>query len=618
MLARPTLQRLRGKLTLLKAVVQDRSGRGVCTWFNQPFLQDVLRPGSQWLFYGPVEARFGEVQLSNPGYEPYEPGMALLLPVYPLTQGMTQKALRALVAQAQARCPAPVDPLPAGFRTRHGLGELAQCLRDIHSPATLHSAQAARRRFAFEELVLFLLMLRGVKQQRVQLHKPPGAFTQDDLRTYTDALPYVLTGAQKRVLDEIVADMRADRPMNRLVQGDVGSGKTALAMGALYLAAAGGRQGVIMAPTEILAQQHYRSLCELLAPLGVSVGLLSGSLGVAKRREALAHIRSGQWQVIAGTHALIEPDVEFADLALAVTDEQHRFGVTQRAQLQHKGRACDVLVMSATPVPRTLALILYGDLDVSVVDELPPGRKSVRTHIVSADRRGDMYRFIRAQASVGARAYIVCPLVEQSDKLLAQAAVALFDELQTGVLRGVGAALVHGRMRSAEKQAALDAFRTGQVQVLVSTTVIEVGVNVPEATIMVVENSERFGLAQLHQLRGRVGRGDQQAWCFLCAGQEAAADSLQRLQVLTQTNDGFAVAQADLDTRGPGDFLGTRQSGLLDAQVMQCLRDVQLLYAASDAVDALLGDPAQAGDRGALMHYAHTRFARRMESVVLN
>ncbi len=615
---KPSAHSPRRNLQIVKVAVDDGTGRCVCTWFNQPWLANQLVKGSRWLLYGRVDARFGEKALQNPGFEPWEEGSGGILPVYPITESVGQKVLRSLVADALETAGPQEESLPVGFRTRNELVELNYALQNIHRPGSLEAADRARRRLAFEELTLFLLLLRSLKDARRRgAAASPIACRQEDLDRFLGSLSFGLTGAQARVLGEMVTDLRGKLPMNRLVQGDVGSGKTALALAGLYLAAQDGRQGALMAPTEILANQHYESMKQTLEPLGVRVALLTGSIKGAARRQVLAEIASGQAQAVVGTHALIEKAVEFADLGLVVTDEQHRFGVRQRSALQGKGGTPHMLVMSATPVPRTLALILYGDLDISVIDELPPGRKPVRTRLVPPEKQADLYRYLREEALLGRQSYVVCPLIEESEKLDASAAVDLYHELKGGVLRDVGVALVHGRMSAAEKEAALEDFRQNRTQVLISTTVIEVGVNVPNASIMVIENAERFGLAQLHQLRGRVGRGGQQAWCFLCAGQ-AAPDSLGRLKTLCETNDGFKVAEADLQHRGPGEFLGTRQSGMIDLHVMRALRDVRLLADVDAAVREVTDTPALADERVHLMEAARAKFARKLEGVILN
>ena len=617
--AKAVTQRPKRNLTIVKAPVEDGTGRCMCVWYNQPWMANAMQKDTIWVFFGRVEARYAEKTLQNPGFEPCADGpMPGILPIYPITESVSQKVLRSLISDALELSGGFQETLPEGFRTRNELVELNYALQSIHHPQDMEAVAHARRRLAFEELMMFLMMLRGIKDERRQtVRNKPFICPQGNLNRFATSLPFKLTGAQSRVLGEIVADMRSNIPMNRLVQGDVGSGKTALALAALYLAACEGRQGALMAPTEILAAQHYQSLKQTLEKLGIKVGLLTGSLKGKEKREAQQHIKSGAWQVVTGTHALIEKAVEFRDLALVITDEQHRFGVRQRAALLNKGDTPDMLVMSATPVPRTLALILYGDLDISIVDELPPGRKPAHTRIVPPEKQSDMYRYIRSEAEQGKQAYVVCPLIEESDKLDASAAIALYDELRGGILKGIPMALVHGRMTAPEKEAALQAFRSDEAKVLVATTVIEVGVNIPNASIMVIENADRFGLAQLHQLRGRVGRGGQQSWCFLVCG-KAAPESQARLKVMTDTSDGFRVAEADLENRGPGEFLGARQSGMIDMHVMRYLKDVKLLADVDRAVRELSDLPELAEERDRLMLAARARFERKLEGIVLN
>jgi ATP-dependent DNA helicase RecG len=610
--------RPRKNFTIVKVPVDDGTGRCACVWYNQPWIAQAMPPGSRWVFCGRVEARFGEKTLQNPLYEPFEGDLPGILPIYPVTEGVSQKVLRTLIRDALALAGEFPETLPEGFLRRHGLMGLDRALRAIHRPASAEEADAAKRRLAFEETALFLLLTRSLREKRRSAPRArPFLCPEREIERFAASLPFRMTQAQRRVLGEIAGDMRASAPMNRLVQGDVGSGKTILALGALFLAAQEGRQGAFMAPTEILAEQHFRSMRKLLKPLGVPAGLLTGGMRGAEKREALEAMRSGRWLAVAGTHALIEQAVEFRDLGLVVTDEQHRFGVRQRSALKAKGDEPCMLVMSATPVPRTLALILYGDLDISVLDEMPPGRKPVKTRIVPPEKRDDMYGYIAEQARQGHQAYVVCPLIEESDKLDAEAAEALFEELRAGPLAGIGAALAHGRMKAEEKAAALEAFRSGEAKVLVSTTVVEVGLDIPAASVIAVENAERFGLAELHQLRGRVGRGGQEAWCFLSAGR-GSPEAAGRLKIMTETTDGFKVAEADLMNRGPGEFLGTRQSGMTDMRAMRFLKDVKLLADVEKAVREVLEKTEYADEREWLMTAARERFEKRMEGIVFN
>ncbi len=559
----PSQTRVNGKV-LTRAVLYDDTGRIGAIWFGQVWMFKHLTQAGRLLLYGRVGAYNGKLTLNTPrivsGYE--------IQPVYRAIDAIPPKSLRELIKSALEQLEIE-ETLPEALLKEYGLMGRRDALWQAHFPLDRDSLQSALYRLSFEDALYF--MLSTLSHARVRRSGQGLKFERDDVNAYLRSLPFPLTGAQARVLDEIAQDLKQDTPMARLVQGDVGSGKTAVAFGAIYLCARAGRQAAMMAPTEILAQQHYESARQLLEPLGVRCGLLTGSMSAKQHREAKAMLAGGQWDAVFGTHALITPDVTYQNLGLAITDEQHRFGVKQRVLLGEKGASPHVLVMSATPIPRTLALILYGDLDLSVIDELPPGRKPVLTRIVPEEKRQDMYGFILKEIRQGRQAYFVCPLVEDSELTEAESAQTLFKTLQQSALGCAPIALVHGRQRPEEKEAALEAFKRGEVKILVSTTVIEVGINVPSATIMVVENAERFGLAQLHQLRGRVGRGSDQAWCFLMT--EAA----QKLKVLVNTNDGFVIAEKDMEQRGPGDIFGTRQSGALGGLDVSALRDVNLL-----------------------------------------
>ena len=560
--------------------------------------------------YGKPERERGALVLMNPTMETRE-GIA---PVYKAVSQVPAKVFAGLIAQAVRRLDGswPED-LPTAVREARALPGKNEAVREAHLPTDWPSLKAARRRLAFEELFFYqiaLALLRADVRRGVSI--PVDGAQADAFWTH---LPFSPTRAQMRVLREIACDLAGKHAMARLVQGDVGCGKTAVAFGAMWLAVDRGWQCAMMAPTEILARQHYESAQALLAPLGIRCGLLLGSMGQKAHREAHAAMREGAWQIAFGTHALLSPGVEFARLGLVVVDEQHRFGVRQRSQLAEKGDAPNVLVMSATPIPRTLSLILYGDLDVSVIDELPPGRKPVSTRIVPESKRADMYGFCAGKRRRGRQIYGVygemeycVPLIEESEAVDAKPAEEIYEFLRTQALSDLRVELVHGRMRPADKDAVIAAFARGEVDVLVSTTVIEVGVNVPNASVMVIENAERFGLAQLHQLRGRVGRGGGQAWCFLMA------EPNERLRTLTQTNDGFLVAQKDMELRGPGEILGTRQSGAIfeGAEI-----DLALLAEAHDDARAVLRQ-ADGEEAAAAVRVARERFRDRLAEAGLN
>ncbi len=570
------------KLLVLKGRVQDESESMTVVWYNQPWLKEALVPGRELLLYGKCEARFGELQLVSPAIETVT-GREGPKPVYKPIAGISAKVLSQLIDQALDLMEGQwKDDLPLSLRQKYGLCERNFAFLNAHHPASQEALAAARRRLSFEELLVFqvgLWLLRGSRNSGISID------CADELgNEFWNTLPFEPTGAQKRVLLEVLHDMRTGYPMARLVQGDVGSGKTAIAFAAMYAAVKSGWQCALMAPTEILAAQHMETAKKMLEPLGVTCGLLTGSLTAKKKKEAHEAIASGQWQAVIGTHALITEGVEYQKLGLVITDEQHRFGVKQRSSLSEKGESPNVLVMSATPIPRTLSLILYGDLDISIVDELPPGRTPVKTNIVPEAKRKDMYGFLRDQVKQGRQIYVVCPLIEESEAVDAQPAELVYEKLKREELPDLRVELVHGRLKAKDKDAILNAFHAGEIDVLVSTTVIEVGVNVPNASVMVIENAERFGLAQLHQLRGRVGRGAAISYCFLMA------EPNQRLRLMTRSNDGFEIAQKDMELRGPGDLFGVRQSGALSLGPCACMGDTSLLKETHDAARALLKD----------------------------
>ncbi len=594
----------KGHLAITSAKVVDVSGAIRAVWYNQPWLDKALTDGREVLLYGRVE-RKGGLQLSSPSLEK-ERG---IIPVYRKTAGIPGAVFRDIVAQAlmemEGQWP---DELPEALRRRHALCERNFAMRAAHLPESMEALEVAKRRLAFEELLIYqvgLWLMRGRRGAGIRIPCPP-----EDVEAFWASLPYQPTRAQARVLSEIARDMEDEAAMARLMQGDVGCGKTAIAMGALYLAAKRGFQGALMAPTEVLARQHYETAKQVLEPLGVACGLLTGSMTPKEHREAHEAIASGAWRVAIGTHALITEKVTYENLGLVVTDEQHRFGVRQRTALSAKGQSANVLVMSATPIPRTLSLILYGDLDISVVDELPPGRTPVKTRVVPDEKRSALYGFLKKEVAEGRQVYVVCPLVEESEAIDAQNAQAVYEDLRDRSLRGLRVGLVHGKMKSQEKDAALDAFRKGEQDVLVSTTVIEVGVNVPNATVMVVENADRFGLAQLHQLRGRVGRGSQESWCFLMA------ESNEKLKLMTATNDGFEIARKDLELRGPGDVLGFRQSGGASMGLWQ-MADGRLLKETHDEARNLLKRP-DSDEAKQVIALAQEALSERLREIAMN
>lgn len=602
----PTLSHIRKGMDLVKLRVVDHTGQLYLTFFNQSYLREVFRPGDSYVFFGKVEAMGHRRSMTSPAFEPEGRGQITgrILPVYPLTAGVSNQLLLSLAQQAVEHCTqqAP-DAIPAPVRLSHQLCQREFALQNIHFPKDYEALALARRRLIFEEFFTLTCGLGLLKERRVQgegtaLPPPP-------MHAYLSLLPFTPTGAQRRAMEDIAGDIARPRPMNRLVMGDVGSGKTVVAAYAAWAAACNGVQCALMAPTELLAEQHYRTLTALLSPAGVSVALLTGSVKGKERKAIRSQLEQGALSVAVGTHALFSEEVHYARLGLVITDEQHRFGVAQRAALAAKGSALGaqphVLVMSATPIPRTLALLIYGDLEVSILDELPPGRTPISTFAVGEAKRQGMYGFIREQVAQGRQVYIVCPAVGDTEGLIPlpqeedapdlKAATAYAQQLQTQVFPHLRVGLVHGKMKAREKESVMSAFSQGQVDILVSTTVIEVGVDVPNATVMIVENAERFGLSQLHQLRGRVGRGCHKSWCILVSASRGEA-ARERLRTLCRTTDGFEIAEADLTLRGPGDFFGKRQHGLPQLKVADFASDVELLHEARDAAQALLAqDP---------------------------
>ena len=591
----PRVSRIRKGLTLVKCTIFDESGSLNVTWFNNPYAASLLRVGQEYVFYGRVQGFGRGRSLISPQAEKIAPDAdhpGRIVPVYPLTAGLTQRDLERVTDAALAAVPGDwPDPLPELLRAKYRLPDAADALAAIHRPQSAQDVAAARRRMVFEELFLLCCGLQQLKERR---KADAGiVFSAGGLAAYLDALPFAPTGAQRRAIEEIAADCVSGRPMNRLVQGDVGSGKTVVAAALCALAAQNGWQAAFMAPTEILAAQHAETLSPLLEKLGISCTLLTGSMTAAQKRAALAAIETGAAQVVIGTHALIQQGVTFHRLGAVVADEQHRFGVAQRAALSAKGETPHVLVMSATPIPRTLALILYGDLDVSVLDELPPGRQPVETYAVGQNMRRRITAFIDKQVEAGGQVYVVCPLVEEGELELKSAEQHAKDLQQALPHRRV--AVLHGRMKNADKEQVMRAFAAREYDILVATTVIEVGVDVPNANLMVVEDADRFGLSQLHQLRGRVGRGARQSYCIFFGADKGEA-ARERLKILCRTNDGFEVARADLAQRGPGDFFGRRQHGLPALHVADLAADLALMQSArEEAEDILRHDPALAG-----------------------
>ena len=579
----PRTAHIRKGLDMTKVQLADTTGRLNVTFFNNRFAAGQLEYGREYIFYGAVSGDFVGYNMTNPVFEnPDSPGLTTrrVLPIYPLTAGLTNAAVGKAVLQALAVCDPPAEILPEAVRAEYGILPAEEAYHAIHQPRDMEQAVQAKKRLIFEEFFVFSAGLSLMRSSRAEKKCTP--YHNFNMKPFYGSLPFSLTGAQSRAVEEILSDFRSGKPMNRLVQGDVGSGKTMVAAAAAYCAAGNGAQTALMAPTEILAEQHYASLSKLFAPLGITVDLLTGSMTVRQKREARERLASGETQVVVGTHALLTDATRFLRLGLVIADEQHRFGVAQRSKLSEKGEDPHLLVMSATPIPRTLALLMYGDLDVSILDELPPGRQTVETFLVGESYRARINAFIRKQVAEGHQCFVVCPAVEENQELGVKAASAWAETLQQTVFPDLRIALLHGQMKGAEKEAAMAAFARGEADVMVATTVIEVGVDVPNATLMIIEDADRFGLSQLHQLRGRVGRGKAKSYCILTS-HNGNPETLQRLKALCKTNDGFRIAEEDLKLRGPGDFFGSRQSGLPAFRVGDLSCDLATLKQAQTA-----------------------------------
>ena len=584
--SQPVLRRIGKGRDVTNLTVADETGKLTLHYFNQPYIKTQLHYGQSYYFYGTLLEH--GMQMANPAFEESgRPGTVTnrLLPVYPLTAGLSNRTLCACIRQAFSAAGALPELLPETVREQYGLCGVTEAYTAVHAPESWEALQSARKRLVFEEFFIFSAGLAVLRASRTELHTIP--YDTACMDAFFRALPFRLTGAQSGAIDQILRDLSSGHVMNRLVQGDVGSGKTMVAAAACFCAVKNGKQAAFMAPTEILAEQHEKTLSALLGPLGVHVLLLTGAKTPAQKRAAREKIASGESQLIVGTHALISTGVEFHALGLVVADEQHRFGVAQRTRLTEKGDAPHLLVMSATPIPRTLALIAYGDLDVSVIAELPPGRRPVETFLVSEALRERLNGFIRKQCAGGHQVYVVCPAVEDGEENTMKSAEGWAQTLRDETFPELRVGLVHGRMKSAEKDAALSAFRAGDYDILVATTVVEVGVDVPNATLMVIENAERFGLSQLHQPRGRVGRGSAQSYCVLVSGTKNE-ETKKRLQALCKTTDGFKIAEQDLALRGPGDFFGSRQHGLPLLKVASLQMDLETLRDAQQAAAAVI------------------------------
>ncbi len=580
-------------MTLTKIDVKDETGSAKLVFFNKSYIKNTFRPGDSILVFGKVKKKFNNLELTSCELEYLTnspKNTCRFMPVYQLTYGVTNKEIMSIIRTVLEDKELIIQEyMPKRIIEKYRLCNIDFAVRNIHSPSNKESLKIALYRIVFEELLILQLGLFVFKSGR---NKEDGIKFEisKDLKNIISSLPFKLTKAQNRALDEIIQDMDSDKIMNRLVQGDVGSGKTVVALLALANCVLNGYQGALMAPTEILAGQHYISLTESLKDFGINVGLLIGSLTKKQKDTVLEQIKNNEIDILIGTHALIEDKVEFNNIGLVITDEQHRFGVMQRSKLSMKGANPDILVMTATPIPRTLALILYGDLDISIIDELPPGRQPIETLAIENNKRDRAYNnLVRREVEAGRQVYIVCPLVEESEAIEAKSAVELVEELRAEYFQDLRLGLLHGKMKSSEKDEVMGRFKNKEIDILVSTTVIEVGVNVPNATLMIIENAERFGLAQLHQLRGRVGRGSHKSYCVLIYDSKTEV-CRQRMAIMEETNDGFKISEKDLEIRGPGEFFGTRQHGLPELKVANLFKHIKILKLAQQEARYILGE----------------------------
>lgn len=583
-LERPKETRIRSGMTIYTVRVTDGESNLLLTFFNNPYITNLLKENEEYIFYGKINANFLKREMSAPEFTKAE-FCPLVQPIYRQTQGLSNKMIQRAVQNALELLPEPMrDPIPETIRTQYKLCTLDFALKNIHFPDSMEQMQIARKRLIFEELLLLQLGLLRLKSRSraVSSLQLPADYSPE----FYPLLPFQPTGAQLRAVHEAMGDMMSGFPMNRLIQGDVGSGKTAVAAALCFCAVKCGLQAALMAPTEILAQQHYSSLSKLLSPAGMQVALLTGSMPASKKKEILNALQSGEIQLIIGTHALLSEGVSFARLGLVITDEQHRFGVAQRAALASKGNHPHLLVMSATPIPRTLALMIYGDLDISVLDELPPGRQKIDTYAITSEKRPRAFRFIKKHIDAGRQCYMICPMIEEAQNDLASV-TEYAERVRTEWLPDCTVGVLHGKMKAKEKEAVMSEFAQGKISILISTTVVEVGVDVPNAVIMLIENAERYGLSQLHQLRGRVGRGKDKSTCILVSDAQNE-EALTRIRTMCATGDGFRIAEQDLKLRGPGDFFGHRQHGLPDLKIADMLHDMDILVQAQEAARGIL------------------------------
>lgn len=595
-----SIKRVRN-LQVVTGYLRDERGDAIkTTWFNSPYLKGKLTIGSTFIFRGFVKENYSNFSIEQPkifGIAEYNKKKGEMQPVYPLVSGLTNNMVQKAVKQA-LKLVETEEFLPEKIRNKYGLEGLQQAIEHIHYPTDKNQLYSARKRLIFDEFFMFIYNIRNLKDKNTEIHNRHILVEPKEVKTLINNLPYELTNAQKRTWEEIKRDISSTKVMNRLIQGDVGSGKTIIAFFALITAALNNGQGAMMAPTEVLARQHYDNLIELIKEHNINVNpvVLVGSMTTKEKREAYKVIESGDADIIIGTHALIQEKVNYNNLTMVVTDEQHRFGVRQREAISEKGEHPHIMVMSATPIPRTLAIIMYGDLDISVIDELPANRLPIANCVVGTDYRPNAYDFMTKQIAKGRQVYVICPTVEYSEAVEGENVIEYAEKLKRIMPVSVNIEFLHGRMKPAEKNEIMDRFANNQIQILVSTTVVEVGVNVPNATVMMVENAERFGLAQLHQLRGRVGRGKYQSYCIFING-SGKKEALERLNILCKSNDGFLIANEDLKLRGPGDFFGVRQSGDFEFRLGDIMNDANILKQASEAVELILNEEVEISDK---------------------
>ena len=595
-----SIKRVRN-LQVVTGYLRDERGDAIkATWFNSPYLKGKLTIGSTFIFRGFVKENYSNFSIEQPkifGIAEYNKKKGEMQPVYPLVSGLTNNMVQKAVKQA-LKLVETEEFLPEKIRNKYGLEGLQQAIEHIHYPTDKNQLYSARKRLIFDEFFMFIYNIRSLKDKNTEIHNRHILEEPKEVKTLINNLPYELTNAQKRTWEEIKRDISSTKVMNRLIQGDVGSGKTIIAFFALITAALNNGQGAMMAPTEVLARQHYDNLIELIKEHNINVNpvVLVGSMTAKEKRDAYKVIESGDADIIIGTHALIQEKVNYNNLTMVVTDEQHRFGVRQREAISEKGEHPHIMVMSATPIPRTLAIIMYGDLDISVIDELPANRLPIANCVVGTDYRPNAYDFMTKQIAKGRQVYVICPTVEYSEAVEGENVIEYAEKLKRIMPVSVNIEFLHGRMKPAEKNEIMDRFANNQIQILVSTTVVEVGVNVPNATVMMVENAERFGLAQLHQLRGRVGRGKYQSYCIFING-SGKKEALERLNILCKSNDGFLIANEDLKLRGPGDFFGVRQSGDFEFRLGDIMNDANILKQASEAVELILNEEVEISDK---------------------